>query len=81
MRFLSTLILTLVISSCLAQDTIDTVLRGDAIYLYKKGLIVERYYMKGDKIDLRIVYVYRDGVLVRREWWRDGKRTSYTIEN
>ena len=81
MRFLSTLILTLAFGICLAQDTIDTVLRGDAIYLYKKGLIVERYYMKGDKIDLRIVYVYRDGVLVRREWWRDGKRTSYTIEN
>jgi hypothetical protein len=81
MRFLSTLILTLTFGICLAQDTIDTVLRGDAIYLYKKGLIVERYYMKGDKIDLRIVYVYRDGVLVRREWWRDGKRTSYTIEN
>jgi hypothetical protein len=80
MRFLSTLIFTLAFGICLAQDTIDTVLRGDAIYLYKKGLIVERYYMKGDKIDLRIVYVYRDGVLVRREWWRDGKRTSYTLE-
>ena len=81
MRFLSTLSLLLMVNFYLAQDTIDTVLRGDAIYLYKKGLIVERYYMKGDKIDLRIVYVYRDGVLVRREWWRDGKRTSYTIEN
>jgi hypothetical protein len=80
MRFLSTLIFTLAFGICLGQDTIDTVLRGDAIYLYKKGLIVERYYMKGDKIDLRILYVYRDGVLVRREWWRDGKRTSYTLE-
>jgi hypothetical protein len=68
MRFLSTLILTLVISSCLAQDTIDTMLRGDVIYLYKKGLIVERYYMKGDQIDVRVIYIYRDGLLVRREW-------------
>jgi hypothetical protein len=80
MRFLFTLSLLLITNYYLAQDTIDTVLRGDAIYLYKKGLIIERYYMKGDKIDLRIVYVYRDGVLVRREWWRDGKRTSYTLE-
>ena len=80
MRFLFTLSLLLTTNYYLAQDTIDTVLRGDAIYLYKKGLIIERYYMKGDKIDLRIVYVYRDGVLVRREWWRDGKRTSYTLE-
>jgi hypothetical protein len=81
MRFLFTLSLLLITNYCLAQDTIDTVLRGDAIYLYKKGLIIERYYMKGDKIDLRIVYVYRDGVLVRREWWRGGKRTSYAIDN
>ena len=81
MRFLSTLILTLVISSCLAQDTIDTVLRGDVIYLYKKGLIVERHYMKGDQIDVKVIYIYRDGLLVRREWWKEGKRISYTIEN
>ncbi len=81
MRFLSTLILTLVISSCLSQDTIDTVRRGDVIYLYKKGLILERHYMKGDQIDIKVIYVYRDGVLVRREWWQKGKRISYTIDN
>ncbi len=81
MRFLSTLILTLVISSCLSQDTIDTVRRGDVIYLYKKGLILERHYMKGDQVDIKVIYVYRDGVLVRREWWQKGKRISYTIDN
>ncbi len=81
MRFLSTLILTLVISSCLSQDTIDTVLRGDVIYLYKKGLILERHYMKGDQIDIKVIYVYRDGVLVRREWWQKDQRISYTIDN
>ncbi len=81
MRFLSTLILTLVISSCLSQDTIDTVIRGDVIYLYKKGLILERHYMKGDQIDIKVIYVYRDGVLVRREWWQKGQRISYTIDN
>jgi antitoxin component YwqK of YwqJK toxin-antitoxin module len=81
MRFLSTLILTLVISSCLAQDTIDTVIRGDVIYLYKKGLILERLHMKGDQVDIKVIYVYKDGLLVRREWWKDGKRLSYTIEN
>ncbi len=81
MRFLSTLILTLVISSCLSQDTIDTVIRGDVIYLYKKGLILERHYMKGDQVDIKVIYVYRDGVLVRREWWQKGQRISYTIDN
>ena len=81
MRFLSTLILTLVISSCLGQDSIDTVIRGDVVYLYKKGLILERLHMKGDQIDIKVIYVYRDGVLVRREWWQRGKRISYTIDN
>jgi len=81
MRFLSTLILTLVISSCLAQDTIDTVLRGDVIYLYKKGLIIERLHMKGNQVDVKVIYIYKDGLLVRREWWKDGKRLSYTIDN
>jgi hypothetical protein len=81
MRFLSTLILTLVISSCLGQDSIDTVIRGDVVYLYKKGLILERLHMKGDQIDIKVIYVYRDGVLVRREWWQKGQRISYTIDN
>jgi len=81
MRFLSTLILTLVISSCLGQDSIDTVIRGDVVYLYKKGLILERLHMKGDQIDIKVIYVYRDGVLVRREWWQRGERISWTMDN
>jgi hypothetical protein len=81
MRFLSTLIFTLTFGICLAQDTIDTVRYGDVIYLFKKDVLVERYYMKGDKIDIRVIYVYRDGVLVRREWWQRGKRISYTLDN
>jgi antitoxin component YwqK of YwqJK toxin-antitoxin module len=81
MRFLSTLILLLITNYCLAQDTIDTVLRGDVIYLYKRGLILERLHMKGDQVDIKVIYVYKDGLLVRREWWKDGKRLSYTIDN
>jgi hypothetical protein len=81
MRFLSTFIFILTFGICLAQDTIDTVLRGDAIYLYKRGLIVERLHMKGDQVDIKVIYVYKDGVLLRREWWQKGKRISYTIDN
>ena len=80
MRFLSTFIFILTFGICLAQDTIDTVLRGDVIYLYKSGQIIERLHMKGDQIDIKVIYVYKEGVLVRREWWRAGKRLSYTIE-
>jgi len=80
MRFLSTLSLLLMVNFYLAQDTIDTVLRGDVIYLYKKGLIVERHYMKGDQIDVKVVYIYKDGVLVRREWWRAGSLLSTALD-
>jgi hypothetical protein len=84
MRFLSTLILTLVISSCLSQDTIsnsvDTVRYGDVIYLFKKDVLIERLHMKGGQIDIKVIYVYKEGVLVRREWWQRGKRISYTLE-
>ena len=80
MRFLFTFILTLVISTCLGQDTLDTVRNGEVIYLYKKGLIQEKIYYKGDQIDIKVIYVYREGVLVRREWWQRGKMISYTLE-
>lgn len=81
MRFLSTLIILLITNYCLAQDTIDTVRYGDVIYLFKKDVLVERLHMKDDQIDIKVIYVYRDGVLVRREWWQKGKRISYTLDN
>lgn len=80
MRFLSRFILTLTFGICLAQDTIDTVRTGDITLLYKKGLIQEKWYYVNDQVDIKVIYVYRDGVLVRREWWRAGKRLSYTLE-
>jgi hypothetical protein len=81
MRFLSTLIILLITNYCLAQDTIDTVRYGDVIYLFKKDVLVERLHMKGDQVDIKVIYVYKDGVLVRREWWQKGKRISYTLDN
>jgi hypothetical protein len=81
MRFLLTLIFILILGSCLGQDTIDTVRYGDVIYLFKKDVLVERLHMKGGQIDIKVIYVYKDGVLVRREWWQKGKRISYTLDN
>jgi hypothetical protein len=80
MRFLSTLIFALTFGICLGQDTIDTVRYGDVIYLFKKDVLVERLHMKGGQIDIKVIYVYKDGVLVRREWWQKGRRISYTLE-
>jgi hypothetical protein len=81
MRFLLTFILTLVISNCLSQDTLDTVRYGDVIYLFKKDLLVERLHMKGGQIDIKVIYIYKDGMLLRREWWQRGKRISYVMDN
>ena len=82
MRFLSTFIMTLVIGTCLGQpDTLDTVRTGDVVILYKRGKIQERWYYVNDLIDIKVIYIYRDGVLVRREWWRVDKIISFTIEN
>jgi hypothetical protein len=80
MRFLLTLIFILILGTCLGQDTIDTVRYGDVIYLFKKDVLVERLYMKGDQVDIKVIYIYKDGVLLRREWWQRGKRISYTLE-
>lgn len=82
MRFLSTFIFILAIGTSLGQpDTIDTVRYGDVIYLFKKDVLIERLHMKGDQIDIKVIYIYKDGVLLRREWWQRGKRISYTIDN
>lgn len=82
MKILLTLILSLVINPYLSQpETIDTVRTADVINLYKNGILQERWYHKNNKIDIKIIYVYRDGVLVSREWWRDNKKLSYTLED
>ena len=81
MRFLSTLILLLITNYCLAQDTLDTVRNGDITLLYKKGQLQEKWYYVNDQVDIKVIYVYREGLLVRREWWQRGKRISYTLEN
>jgi hypothetical protein len=76
MRFLSTLILTLVIGTCLGQDTVHY---DGMDVVYVNGQISQKIYY--GKIDIKVLYIYKDGVLLRREWWQKGKRISYTIDN
>lgn len=92
MRFLFTFILTLVIGTCLSQpDTLDTVVRGDVVYIYSRresldkdyydNTLLEKIHYKGDQIDIKVIYIYRAGVLVSRQWWRGDKMLSYTLED
>ena len=62
-------------------DSLDTIRIDDMAYVYYHKLILERLHYIGDKIDVTVLYIYREGVLVRREWWKDGKRISYTVDN
>ena len=78
MRFLSTLIFILILGSCLGQDTLHYV---DMDVIYVNGKIVEKICYKNGQIDIRVIYIYKEGVLLRREWWQRGKRISYTIDN
>ena len=78
MRFLSTFIFILAIGTSLSQDTLHYV---DMDVIYVNGKIVEKICYKNGQIDIRVIYIYKDGVLLRREWWQRGKRISYTIDN
>jgi hypothetical protein len=56
MRFLFTFILTFILFSCLSQpDTLDTVVRGDVVYIYYDNTLLEKIHYKGDKIDIKVI--------------------------
>jgi antitoxin component YwqK of YwqJK toxin-antitoxin module len=78
MRFLSTFIFILILGTSLGQDTLHYV---DMDVIYVNDKIVEKICYKNGQIDIRVIYIYKDGVLLRREWWQRGKRISYTLEN
>ena len=78
MRFLSTFIFILILGTSLSQDTLHYV---DMDVIYVNGKIVEKIFYHNGQIDIRVIYIYKNGVLLRREWWQRGKRISYTIDN
>jgi hypothetical protein len=45
------------------------------------GQIKEKIFYTDGQIDIRVVYIYKEGVLIRREWWQSGKRISYVMDN
>ena len=87
MRFLLTFIFILVIGTGFSQDTIRyTDMYGDMDIVYftiphiNCGRISQKIYYTDGQINIKVVYIYKDGVLLRREWWQRGKRISYTLE-
>ena len=45
------------------------------------GQIKEKIFYTDGHIDIKVIYIYKDCVLVRREWWQSGKRISWTMDN
>lgn len=83
MRFILTISLMLMFAFGFSQsrlDSLDTVTTGDVAYVYYGKTLLQRLHYLDSEIDIKVVYIYRDGVLVRREWWRGDKMLSYTIE-
>lgn len=78
MRFLFTFIFILNFGICFSQDTLHYI---DMDIIYVNGLIGQKIFYKDGKIDIRVIYIYKEGVLVRREWWQRGKRISYVMDN
>ena len=88
MRFLLTFIFISILGKSLSQDTIRyTDMYGDMDLVYftiphiDLGQIKEKIFYTDGQIDIRVVYIYKDGVLVRREWWQRGERISWTMDN
>lgn len=88
MRFLLTFIFILILGKCLSQDTVRyTDMYGDMDIVYftiphiDLGQIKEKIFYTDGQIDIKVIYVYKEGVLVRREWWQRGERISWTMDN
>ena len=88
MRFLLTFIFILILGKSLSQDTVRyTDMYGDMDIVYftiphiNLGQIKEKIFYTDGQIDIRVVYIYKDCVLVRREWWQRGERISYVMDN
>ena len=87
MRFLLTFIFILFIGRSFSQDTIRyTDGYGDMDIVYftiphiNCGRISQKIYYTDGQVDIKVIYIYKDGVLHHREWWQRGKRISWTLE-
>ncbi len=86
MRFIFSLLIILMVAFGRCQtatyhiDSLDTITIGDMAYVKCHNIILERLHYMSGKIDVVVLYIYREGVLVRREWWRAGKMLSCTLE-
>ena len=61
-------------------DSLDTVKSGDVTYIYYHNILLERVHYIEDKVDVTVLYIYKDGNLIRREWWKKGNKFSETWE-
>ena len=58
----------------------DTIRYEDIDFIFNNDYILEKIFYKKDKVDIRIVYYYKDDILVKRIWLRRDKIIGISIE-
>jgi hypothetical protein len=61
---------------CCSQDTIKY---DKTILIFKDSLIIEKIFYKKERIDIKIIYFYIDGVLSKRVWYNSKGEVVSTV--
>ena len=77
MKVLFFILFNILFFSSFSQDTIRC---EDIDFIFNNDYILEKIFYKKDKVDIRIVYYYKDDILVKRIWLRSDKIIGISIE-
>jgi hypothetical protein len=77
MKVLFFILFNILFFSSFSQDTIRC---EDIDFIFNNDYILEKIFYKKDKVDIRIVYYYKDDILVKRIWLRRDKIIGISIE-
>ena len=77
MKVLFFILFNILFFSSFSQDTIRC---EDIDFNFNNDYILEKIFYKKDKVDIRIVYYYKDDILVKRIWLRRDKIIGISIE-
>jgi hypothetical protein len=77
MKVLFFILFNILFFSSFSQDTIRY---EDIDFIFNNDYILEKIFYKKDKVDIRIVYYYKDDILVKRIWLRRDKIIGISIE-
>ncbi len=75
-KLFNSLLFFLFFNYCCSQDTV----RYDkTILIFKNSFIIEKIFYKKQRIDIKIIYFYIDGVLSKRVWYNSKGEIVSTV--